>query len=144
LPALNTRCKRTILEVVTDILQLVFTVSSMLLCSGYSQMHVILPLSDSSHSSELSRSQSTPSQHHYHYSHMVQGKTKGFQKKASTSRKTRHAAANTKKGQRTIAPKKSILIKQAALHKVHVHRASSSSPTSLSNQLCQIGSNCQN
>ena len=71
--------------------------------------------------------------YHYHYSHMVQGKTKGLKIKASTGRKAQHAAAITKKGQRTIAPKKSILIKQATLHKVH--RASSSSPTSLSNQL---------
>ena len=69
--------------------------------------------------------------YHYHYSHMVQGKTKGLCK--ASTRKTRHTAANTKKGQRFYAPKKSDLIKQAALRKVH--RASSSSPTSLSNQL---------
>ena len=74
---------------------------------------------------------------------MVQGKTKGLQSKESTGRKARHAAANTKKGQRTIAPKKSILIKQAALHKVLgydllLRRAF------LINFIQFIGFNCQN
>ena len=125
LPALNARCKRTILVVVTDIPQL-----NCAQCADGSRIftgHVFLPIWLPSGPSQRFRN------YHYYYSHMVQGKTKGLQSKASTGRKARHAAANTKKGQRTIAPKKSILIKQAALHKVH--RASSSSPTSLSNQL---------
>ncbi|KAF8809582.1 hypothetical protein BYT27DRAFT_7094092 [Phlegmacium glaucopus] len=48
---------------------------------------------------------------------MVQGKTKGLQSKASSSRHAAKSAANTKKGKRTVAPKKTILIKQAALQK---------------------------
>ncbi|KAF8208831.1 hypothetical protein K438DRAFT_1812965 [Mycena galopus ATCC 62051] len=48
---------------------------------------------------------------------MVQGKTKGLQAKASSSRHAAKAAAGTKKGQRFIAPKKTILVKQAAMHK---------------------------
>ncbi|TFK40609.1 hypothetical protein BDQ12DRAFT_679746 [Crucibulum laeve] len=48
---------------------------------------------------------------------MVQGKTKGLQNKASSSRHAAKAAANTKKGQRAIAPKKSILMKQASMKK---------------------------
>ncbi|KAJ7857699.1 hypothetical protein B0H14DRAFT_2352169 [Mycena olivaceomarginata] len=48
---------------------------------------------------------------------MVQGKTKGLQAKASSSRHAQKAAANMKKGQRAIAPKKTILVKQAAMHK---------------------------
>ncbi|KIM43378.1 hypothetical protein M413DRAFT_444204 [Hebeloma cylindrosporum] len=48
---------------------------------------------------------------------MVQGKTKGLQAKAGNSRHASKAAANTKKGKRTIAPKKPVLMKQAAMHK---------------------------
>ncbi|KAF5315377.1 hypothetical protein D9619_007305 [Psilocybe cf. subviscida] len=49
---------------------------------------------------------------------MVQGKTKGLNKKSGgSSRHAAKAAANTKKGQRAIAPKKPILMKQAALTK---------------------------
>ncbi|KAG6890790.1 hypothetical protein C0995_003220 [Termitomyces sp. Mi166 len=46
---------------------------------------------------------------------MVQGKTKGLAAKASSSHHARRAAANTKKGQRHIAPKKPVLLKQAAM-----------------------------
>jgi len=49
---------------------------------------------------------------------MVQGKTKGLQAKAGSSRHAAKAAANTKKGKRAVAPKKPILVKQAAMHKV--------------------------
>jgi len=49
---------------------------------------------------------------------MVQGKTKGLQAKAGNSRHATKAAANTKKGKRSIAPKKPVLMKQAAMHKV--------------------------
>ena len=50
---------------------------------------------------------------------MAQGKTKGLQAKASNnSRHAAKAAANTKKGKRAIAPKKPILVKQAAMKKV--------------------------
>ncbi|KAJ7254357.1 hypothetical protein B0H12DRAFT_1017134 [Mycena haematopus] len=48
---------------------------------------------------------------------MVQGKTKAMQAKASSSRHAVKSAKNTKKGQRAIAPKKTILVKQAAMHK---------------------------
>ncbi|PPQ72291.1 hypothetical protein CVT26_007121 [Gymnopilus dilepis] len=49
---------------------------------------------------------------------MAQGKTKGLQAKASNnSRHAAKAAANTKKGKRAIAPKKPILVKQAAMKK---------------------------
>ncbi|KAF4572501.1 Uncharacterized protein family UPF0390 [Pleurotus pulmonarius] len=48
---------------------------------------------------------------------MVQGKTKGLQAKASSSRHAAKAAANTKKGKKYVAPKKAILVKQAAMHK---------------------------
>jgi len=49
---------------------------------------------------------------------MVQGKTKGLQQKSgNNSRHAAKAAANMKKGKRTIAPKKEALLKQAALHK---------------------------
>ncbi|KAF8158324.1 hypothetical protein B0H34DRAFT_450264 [Crassisporium funariophilum] len=48
---------------------------------------------------------------------MVQGKTKGLQNKASSSRHAAKAAANMKKGQRAIAPKKPMLMKQAAMKK---------------------------
>ena len=51
---------------------------------------------------------------------MVQGKTKGLQAKAGNSRHASKAAANTKKGKRSVAPKKPVLIKQAAMHKVGV------------------------
>lgn len=76
-------------------------------------------------------------------SSMVQGKTKGLQSKASTSRHAAKSAANTKKGKRTIAPKKPILIKQAALHKVH--RVSCSYQTNLSDHFYpKTGFNGQN
>ncbi|KAF8469408.1 hypothetical protein DFH94DRAFT_773721 [Russula ochroleuca] len=50
---------------------------------------------------------------------MVQGTTKGLQSKPSSSnaRRAHKAAANTKKGRRTVAPKKATNIKQAAMHK---------------------------
>ncbi|KAF8964205.1 hypothetical protein BDZ97DRAFT_1919156 [Flammula alnicola] len=48
---------------------------------------------------------------------MVQGKTKGLTLKAGTSRHAAKAAANPKKGKREIAPKKPLLMKQAAMHK---------------------------
>ncbi|KAJ7288428.1 hypothetical protein C8J57DRAFT_516083 [Mycena rebaudengoi] len=50
---------------------------------------------------------------------MAQGNTKGMQAKptASSSRHAAKAAAATKKGRKFIAPKKTILVKQAALHK---------------------------
>lgn len=48
---------------------------------------------------------------------MVQGKTKGLQSKAPTSRQK---PANLKKGKKYIAPKKTALVKQAAMHKVEV------------------------
>jgi len=49
---------------------------------------------------------------------MVQGKTKGLTTKtAGSSRHSAKAAANTKKGKRDIAPKKPLLMKQAAMHK---------------------------
>lgn len=54
---------------------------------------------------------------------MVQGKTKGLKLKAESSRHAQKAAANTKKGQRAIPPKKTALVKQAALHKVDVEAA---------------------
>jgi hypothetical protein len=49
---------------------------------------------------------------------MVQGKTKGLQTKASSSRHATRTAAAPKKGKRYIAPKKAALIKQASMHKV--------------------------
>ncbi len=50
---------------------------------------------------------------------MAQGKTKGLQAKAGPSaRQASKAAAATKKGKRYIAPKKAVLVKQAAMHKV--------------------------
>ncbi|KAI0041737.1 hypothetical protein FA95DRAFT_1610776 [Auriscalpium vulgare] len=48
---------------------------------------------------------------------MVQGKTKGLQQKSPNSRKAQKSAANTKKGRREVAPKKTVLVKQAAVHK---------------------------
>ncbi|KIY44807.1 hypothetical protein FISHEDRAFT_14959, partial [Fistulina hepatica ATCC 64428] len=45
---------------------------------------------------------------------MVQGKTKGLQSKASSSRQT---TKSPRKGKRYIAPKKPILVKQAKMHK---------------------------
>jgi Protein of unknown function (DUF2462) len=50
---------------------------------------------------------------------MVQGTTKGLKSKPSSSnaRHAHKAAANTKKGRRTVAPKKAANIKQAAMHK---------------------------
>lgn len=50
---------------------------------------------------------------------MAQGKSKGLQKKAESSRHAAKAAAAPKKGKRSIAPKKAAAVKQAALHKVH-------------------------
>ena len=50
---------------------------------------------------------------------MVQGTTKGLQAKAANNARRAHkAAANTKKGRRTVAPKKAPAIKQASMHKV--------------------------
>jgi len=50
---------------------------------------------------------------------MVQGKTKGLQQKGTNNvRHTQKAAANPKKGRRTVAPKKAAAVKQAAMHKV--------------------------
>lgn len=46
---------------------------------------------------------------------MVQGKTKGLQNKASSSRQAAKAAANPKKGKRYIPPKKTALVKQASM-----------------------------
>ncbi|KAJ2913920.1 hypothetical protein MD484_g6503, partial [Candolleomyces efflorescens] len=46
---------------------------------------------------------------------MVQGKTKGLQMKGPNARHAHKAAANTKKGQRAIAPKKAGLVKQAKM-----------------------------
>ncbi|KAK0244383.1 hypothetical protein ARMGADRAFT_657896 [Armillaria gallica] len=49
---------------------------------------------------------------------MAQGKTKGLQAKSGPSaRQASKAAAATKKGKRYIAPKKAVLVKQAAMHK---------------------------
>ncbi|TFY68819.1 hypothetical protein EVG20_g3398 [Dentipellis fragilis] len=47
---------------------------------------------------------------------MVQGKTKGLQQKSPNSRHAQKAAANPKKGRRTVAPKKAGLIKRATMH----------------------------
>src|SRR2546423_1654444 len=49
---------------------------------------------------------------------MVQGKTKGLQVKASSSRRAAKAISAPKKGKKYIAPKKASLVKQAATHKV--------------------------
>ncbi|KAF8073807.1 hypothetical protein FPV67DRAFT_1778402 [Lyophyllum atratum] len=46
---------------------------------------------------------------------MVQGKTKGLTNKTASSRHAAKAAANPKKGQRHIAPKKPALLKSAAM-----------------------------
>ncbi|KAJ3530079.1 hypothetical protein NMY22_g8721 [Coprinellus aureogranulatus] len=48
---------------------------------------------------------------------MVQGKTKGLTTKGPNTRAAKKAAANTKKGSRTIAPKKAPLVKQAKMQK---------------------------
>ncbi|KAH8824964.1 hypothetical protein DL96DRAFT_1712002 [Flagelloscypha sp. PMI_526] len=49
---------------------------------------------------------------------MVQGKTKGLQASSkSSARQNARSASNTKKGKRTIAPKKAPLIKQAAVRR---------------------------
>ncbi|KAI0826754.1 hypothetical protein BC628DRAFT_1371700 [Trametes gibbosa] len=49
---------------------------------------------------------------------MAQGQIKGLSKqKASGGRHAAKAAANPKKGKRYIAPKKTALVKQAAMHK---------------------------
>ncbi|KAF8194246.1 hypothetical protein BJ912DRAFT_195040 [Pholiota molesta] len=50
---------------------------------------------------------------------MVQGKTKGLTTKTSSGRHAAKAAANPKKGKREIAPKKPLLMKQAAMHKIN-------------------------
>ncbi|PFH53938.1 hypothetical protein AMATHDRAFT_136226 [Amanita thiersii Skay4041] len=47
---------------------------------------------------------------------MVQGKTKGLQSKAPSSRHS-SKSVNPKKGKKYIAPKKSNLVKQASIHK---------------------------
>ena len=49
---------------------------------------------------------------------MAQGKSKGLQKKAESSRHAAKAAANTKKGRRVIAPKRAAAVKKEALNKV--------------------------
>jgi hypothetical protein len=46
---------------------------------------------------------------------ILQGKTKGLQTKGASSRHAAKAAANTKKGQRHVAPKKAALVKQATM-----------------------------
>ncbi|KAH7913409.1 hypothetical protein BJ138DRAFT_1134096 [Hygrophoropsis aurantiaca] len=46
---------------------------------------------------------------------MVQGKTKGLQSKASSSRHAAKAAAAPKKGKRYIPPKKASLVQQASM-----------------------------
>lgn len=49
---------------------------------------------------------------------MVQGTTKGGPSKPNNNARRAHkAAANTKKGRRTVAPKKVAAIKQASMHK---------------------------
>jgi hypothetical protein len=51
---------------------------------------------------------------------MVQGNTKGLQKSGGVgnSRHAQKAAANMKKGRRSVAPKKAQAVKQAAMRKV--------------------------
>jgi len=49
---------------------------------------------------------------------MAQGKTKGLQAKASSSRHAKKAAAAPKKGLRNIPPKKEALVKQATMKQV--------------------------
>lgn len=61
-------------------------------------------------------------------SNMVQGKTKGLQTKESSARHAKKAAANMKKGRVAIAPKKAVLVKQAALQKVNLVTSFSSLP----------------
>ena len=58
--------------------------------------------------------------HHSTRTTMVQGTAKGLQSRATANnaRRTHKAAANTKKGRRTVAPKKAAAIKQASMHKV--------------------------
>ncbi|KAF7299187.1 hypothetical protein MIND_00867400 [Mycena indigotica] len=48
---------------------------------------------------------------------MAQGKTKGLQAKQTNARHAHKAATATKKGKRFIAPKKTALVKQAAVQK---------------------------
>ncbi|KAF8488674.1 hypothetical protein F5888DRAFT_1620659 [Russula emetica] len=49
---------------------------------------------------------------------MVQGTTKGGPSKPNNNARRAHkAAANTKKGRRAVAPKKTAAIKQASMHK---------------------------
>lgn len=48
---------------------------------------------------------------------MAQGKTKGLQTKAPSARQAQKAAEKTKKGKRSVPPKKPALIKQAQMHK---------------------------
>lgn len=74
---------------------------------------------------------------------MVQGKTKGLTTKtAGSSRHSSKAAANTKKGKREIAPKKPLLMKQAAMHKVRCSVLPL--PRALSDLLWNgIGSDCE-
>lgn len=52
----------------------------------------------------------------------LQGKTKGLQTKSASSRHAAKAAANMKKGQRHIAPKKAVLVKQATVKKVSLSK----------------------
>lgn len=59
---------------------------------------------------------------------MVQGKTKGLQAKAANPRHAHKAAANMKKGRRDVAPKKTVLVKQAVMHKVCVSSLSHPAP----------------
>ena len=50
---------------------------------------------------------------------MVQGTTKGLRANANNNARRSHkAAANTRKGRRVVAPKKTAAIKQASMHKV--------------------------
>ncbi|KAF7291594.1 hypothetical protein HMN09_01250500 [Mycena chlorophos] len=48
---------------------------------------------------------------------MAQGKTKGLQSKQTTSRAAHKASTTTKKGKRYVPPKKTSLVKQAAVQK---------------------------
>ncbi|CCM05933.1 uncharacterized protein FIBRA_08172 [Fibroporia radiculosa] len=49
---------------------------------------------------------------------MAQGQVKGLQKtKSSASRHAAKAAAQPKKGRRYVAPKKTVAVKQAAMHR---------------------------
>ncbi|TDL23135.1 hypothetical protein BD410DRAFT_839050 [Rickenella mellea] len=83
---------------------------------------------------------------------MVQGKSKGLQQKAASSRHASKAAAAPKKGRRAIPPKKASAVKHAAIHqdlsakinrsieKQMVSAASSGKLTILKNEPLQHGS----